>query len=222
MALREGTDVQKQAFLVGEANAYARRNRGAGPPSGELIESIARHLPPEGNFLEIGCGDGRILRALKSRLGDSWRLYGLDPSPEAVQELAAAEPLIAAKIGTADDVPYAGPFDAVLLGFFLYVVDRSLLFRVASEVDRILGDGAEMQPTRLFIHDFDPPYPVMNDYLHQSGLRSWKMDYSQLFLANPGYRLRDRVRLVEGERPTDSVSLWVIERTLDAGYSPDS
>lgn len=213
--------VQRDAFLSGEGDAYDRRNRSAQPPSPELIRAITGRLPDGGELLEVGCGDGRLLRALGAHLGSSWRLSGLDPSRSAIDHLLQREPGVDARVGSADAIPFDGRFDAVLLGFFLYVVDRHLLFRVASEVDRVLAAGGERGPSHLFILDFDPPEPVHNEYRHRPGLKSWKMDYSRLFLANPDYRLREHVQLAShGPDPADAVGLWTLERVAGSGYRP--
>ncbi len=91
--------------------------------------------------------------------------------------------------GTADALPYIdGQFDMVLFGFCLYLVDRSLLFRVAHEADRVLKkDGT------LAIIDFDPPQPMVRPYHHCPGIYSYKQDYSQLFLASGKYTLAEKL-----------------------------
>lgn len=212
---------QRDAFLSGEGDAYARRNRGAQPPTPELIRGITGRLPDGGELLEVGCGSGRLLISLGEHLGPSWRLSGLDPSRLAVDHLRQREPSIDARVGSADAIPFDGSFDAVLLGFFLYVVDRRLLFRVASEVDRVLDAGTEEKPAHLFIVDFDPPEPVRNEYRHKPGMTSWKMDYSRIFLANPDYRIREHVQVAsQGPDPADAVGLWTLERVAGSGYRP--
>lgn len=213
---------QRAAFLAGEGDAYARRNREAASPSSESVQRITRWLPEDGSLLEVGCGDGRLLRALGAELGPSWTLSGLDPSRSAIDELVRQCPAVDARIGTADELPFDGPFDAIVLGFFLYVVDRALLFRVASEIDRALGAGSAERPSRLFIMDFDPPEPVVNEYHHLPGLKSWKMDYSRIFLANPDYRLREHSNAAPpgGHDPSDAVGFWVLDRVSGSGYRP--
>ena len=56
-------------------------------------------------------------------------------------------------------------FNVVILGFCLYMVDRELLFKTISEVDRTLKQGGY-----LVIADCETPFPVKLKYEHVEGL----------------------------------------------------
>ena len=45
-------------------------------------EFIIRNIPPNCSVLEVGCGEGRVLRKLK---GQGRYLYGIDSKPDMVQ-----------------------------------------------------------------------------------------------------------------------------------------
>lgn len=213
------TTEQRDAFLDGEADAYWHRNLGAEPVPDHLIRAITHGLPGSGSLLEVGCSDGRLLRRVGDRLGPDWTLTGIDPSAGAIAALREERPDIEAVVASADAIPFQGPFDAVILGFMMYVVDRPLLFRVAAEVDRVLTSGMPSRPGRLFIIDFDPVRPTTADYRHLEGLRSWKMDYSRVFLGNPDYHLVARHHAFDlGPERDDRVGLWCLERVAGSGY----
>lgn len=88
-------------------------------------------------------------------------------------------------VGTADKLSYKSDmFQNVIIGFCLYLIDRDLLFKVASEVDRVLKrDG------NLYIIDFLTPYPMENAYKYDVRIKSYKMDYSKMFLWHPYYNI---------------------------------
>jgi SAM-dependent methyltransferase len=96
------------------------------------------HTPPSGDVLEIGCGEGKMLRTLARHLPDL-RLYGCDVrEPASVEGFAFAR--LAAESGR---LPYANArFDAVLLMDVLeHVPDpRGLL----AEAARVLVPGGRL------------------------------------------------------------------------------
>ncbi len=88
---------RKAAFFHAEDSAYLR------------------FLVPEGlRILEIGCGTGDTLAALKPSVG-----VGLDLSPATVSEARRAHPLLQFHVGDAEDAgalaALPGPFDVILL-----------------------------------------------------------------------------------------------------------
>lgn len=69
--------------------------------------------------LEIGCGDGEMLRKLARMRGQDSRLCGIDKSPKAIREAAgkSKRTSLAKKVqfsvGRNDTIPYPGKFDMV-------------------------------------------------------------------------------------------------------------
>src|SRR5262249_17406472 len=83
----------------------------------------------------------------------------------------------------------------------LYVTDPSELSGVVARADRALEvDGY------LVIHDFDPDHHHRVRYEHREGLFSWKMDYSELWLAYPQYQLIDKVK------PDNDTAIWLLRK----------
>ena len=87
-------------------------------------------------------------------------LYGIDPSSSSILECSKLYPDLNLKIGTSDCLEYDDNFfDLIIVGFCFYVVDRELIFKSVSEIDRVLKSGSF-----LSIHDFDPLYPTVSKY----------------------------------------------------------
>jgi ubiquinone/menaquinone biosynthesis C-methylase UbiE len=172
--------IQKQAFLQSEGDRWYERNIDAlkskdGDP---VLSTIVKlRLNPK-SILEIGCANGWRLKHLTDGGAEC---FGIDPSEKAIRE--ANNPNL--KIGTADNLPFPdNSFDLVIFGFCLYLVDPSLHFRCVAEADRVLSDGGT-----LIIFDFQSKTPYFNDYTHLTGMRSYKMEHSDYFLASPAYAM---------------------------------
>jgi ubiquinone/menaquinone biosynthesis C-methylase UbiE len=108
--------------------------------------------------------------------------YGLDPSQSAIEHIRQNYSNLEAEVGFGDNIPFKGQFDLVHLGFFLYLVDRDLYLKNISEVDRILKFGGF-----LSILDFDVPTPYSNQYKHKEGVKSHKINNSNVFVASGLY-----------------------------------
>ena len=72
----------------------------------------------------------------------------------------------------------------MIFGFCLYLVDRSDVFKVIAEADRVLKSGGFM-----VIVDFDPKLPQKVPYHHIPGLFTYKTSYSDFFTAGGNYYL---------------------------------
>ena len=59
--------------------------------------------------------------------------------------------------------------------------------KTVSEADRVLKDGGY-----LAVIDFDTPVPYKRDNVHNPDAWTYKMQYINLFLANPQYCLADK------------------------------
>lgn len=200
---------QKRVFLAGEGDAYFQRNTHT--PRPDVLGFFARHIRPGQRVLEIGCASGHNVQWLAEHTGCQG--FGVDPSSAAIN--AGRRPGLQLEVGTADAVPFAEPFDMVIYGFCLYLVDRPLLHRTVAEGDRLVKEGGQ-----LGIWDFDVDAPAKRAYHHVPGMWSYKMDYSRLWLADPAYSLIDKMPVPhEGNHPDTRIGLWLL-RKLD-GYQHD-
>jgi SAM-dependent methyltransferase len=107
--------------------------------AGFRLDEALLQLPARGRLLEVGCGAGRFLRALRlARPG--LRLTGVDISRPALARLAEEAPEIETRPVEGEVLPAAdGEFDAVLaldVLEHLYEPDRML-----AEIHRVLAPG---------------------------------------------------------------------------------
>lgn len=175
---------QKDAFLACEGDAYFNRNAKGAVREHHVISALQRlHIKPR-RVLEIGCGFGSQLKSLQEVF--EAECFGIDPSPQAVSAGLANN--LQLSIGTADRLEYDdSSFDFVLFGFCLYLCDPEDHFSIAAEANRVLQNGGI-----LGICDFRSTTPYRNPYSHRSGLYSYKMEYSRMFLWHPSYQLLSR------------------------------
>ena len=176
---------QKEIFSEKEGDAWLKRNRRAlanfAPETDAIIRQLRPHLASDLSVAEVGCALAGRIDALTKITGG--RGFGVDPSALAIAEAARLHPELSLRHATADALPWDDhSIDILIYGFCLYLCDRTDLFRIAAEGDRVLKNGG-----LLAILDFHPPFPYRNAYNHQPGVFSYKMDYARLWSWNPAY-----------------------------------
>lgn len=218
---------QDTTFLNSEGDRWYKRNLANSTMS---LEERGQHdvvlpvlktlsLRPQ-RTLEIGCSDGWRLALIQRDLGGD--CHGLEPSAAAITEGARRFAHVYLLRGNAATLPYRDNlFDLVLLPGVLYLCDRDQLFRIASEVDRVLADGGY-----LAIADFTSPCPYRNAYVHHPGLYSYKMAYRRMFDWNPAYvAVYSRIQPYPGSRdlndPDTRYAVDVLRKDLASAY-PDN
>src|SRR5574343_256022 len=111
---------------------------------------------------------------LKREFGmDCW---GIEPSIEAGKGKETI------KVGTADNIPFSDDYDVVALAYFLYAADRSDLFKIACEADRVLKDGGYM-----IVYDFYSLEPRVKENPDCNEILTCKADYGGMFRWHPCY-----------------------------------
>ena len=205
----------------GAADAWFERNRsklGSDAELGKSTRFFAEHIRPGQRVLEVGTSNGHQLHKLQQIA--ACEAFGIDPSSSAIANGISRYPGLALAVGTADKLDFPdGFFDAVIFGFCLYLVDRSLLMRSVAEADRVLARGG-----KLMVVDFDPAVPHRRSFAHQPGLWSYKMGYPNLWLANPDYVLAEKCAYShEGDSfhldPSERVAAWVlVKQGIDDAY----
>ena len=188
--------IQKNIFLEREADSWFDRNLPAltqysiekDPVAKELLRYVP--LSDRVNILEIGCSSGHRLQALKNKV-PQLQPYGIEPSKKAIDYCKMHNKDVMITEGTAEDLsvfPNAF-FDVIIIGFVFYVLDRDLLFRSISEIDRVLK-----QKGHVIIIDFFSVKPHKNPYHHikEQKMFSYKQDYAEIFTASRLYHLISR------------------------------
>jgi len=177
--------IQKSIFCAGEADAWLERNRSGlahfDAAADPLVRQLRPHLKDGATIAEVGCSLAARVGALAEMADGHGR--GVDPSAQAISEAKRNFPRLEFTVATADSLPWAtDSVDVLIYGFCLYLCDRSDLFRIAAEGDRVLRNNG-----LLAILDFQPPFPYRNSYVHRPGVFSYKMDHSRLWTWNPAY-----------------------------------
>lgn len=189
----------KEIFLKSEGDAYFERNLQAEGTYSGAARFLAEFLNKYSNIskfggaklLEVGCAGGHNLIYLSQSFG--LKCFGIEPSKKAVeygkrvirtQEIANVELLC----GTSDHLPFEdGSMDYVILGFFMYLLNRDVVLKTVVETDRVLKRGGF-----LVIQDFDVPTPYKRTYKHNSDIFTYKCDCTRLFLGDPTYTLIEK------------------------------
>ena len=104
-----------------------------------------------------------------------------------------------------------------IYGFCLYLCDRRDLFRIVAEGDRVLMDGGH-----LVIYDFLVNEPHRRHYHHDTRVLSYKMDYTELFRANPVYRAIS-TQIVGAESGKEQlederIAVTILKKDVDKGF----
>ncbi len=201
---------QKEIFLEKEGNAWFERNHlkiqnRKMDLQDPIIKALSNFLDNKNNknlqLLEVGCGEGKRLHWIADNL--KMNCYGIEPSVKAI-EFANNKDVKVIK-GTADVMNFEDKkFDFVIFGFCLYLCDRSDLFQIAKEADRVLKNSGY-----IIIHDFYSPTPFVREYHHYPGIFSYKMDYRKLFDWHPNYQCVSHEVFTEDENEIkDDVNKW--------------
>lgn len=168
----------------------------------------ASKITPQAVF-EVGCSNGWRLVKLRNKFG--CEVAGLDPSRKAYQYMKKHHRFISPWVGDATNIPYLpNTFDMVIYGFCLYLVDREDLFKAVAEGDRILQDGGY-----LVVYDFHAA-PHSRTYLHKKGIRSFKMDHADLWLAHPAYSVYRRE--MQGDNEDNMTSVTILKKSMAGAF----
>ncbi len=218
---------QKESFLAYEANAWFERNCGAiekyDSNRDRVITLIKEYNLNPAKVLEIGSSAGYRLNALKS-IYKHCEVYGIDPSENAIKYGKEHFSDVNFIHGTADNLEYFDDqsIDIVIVGFVFYVIDRDILFKVISEIDRVLKNGGI-----LIIVDFFSEKSLRNVYEHINEFTafSFKQNYDEIFTSSKLYYLLDKSTWNHSEKILDATdnyfdkySISLLKKDMSASY----
>jgi SAM-dependent methyltransferase len=132
------------------------------------------------NILEIGCSNGFKLIKYKELLKSN-NCFGVDISREAILDgKKRYKNLKLLKLSSLDINKIKLNFDLIICGFFLYQLNRNLIFEQFNLIFKKLNKNGY-----LLIRDFDPLFKHTNTDFNNKKLRTFKMNYDN-FLTESG------------------------------------
>lgn len=215
---------QEDVFLRGAGDAYFERNyseeREAERLSRDRIVSLHAdlHLAPPRRMLEIGCMTGFRCELFRRTFGS--KAYGVEPSEKAVALGRRRYPEVDLSVGVLTGLPLAGQtFDCIVLGNFLYWLDRDSLFQAARVIDAALADKGI-----LYVIDFDPTVAHKNAYVHSPGCFTYKMHHYKMFTWHPHYRVIHQTYYLDEDYsfalpPDDCTQITVLRKDKEAAFA---
>lgn len=220
----ENRDTVSRALQT-DAERYFERNRDLLVPQGDPVKAaldVINGASPISSVLELGCANGWRLAALRE--AQECRAVGVDASSAAIEDGSRRFPHVDLRSGLLPEaLPREFPddsFDCVILGFFMYVLPRSDLFRLASEVDRLVSEQGH-----VVVYDFLYPSPTQAAYAHSSELHTYKMDPSSPWTWSPTYTLVYRdvhqgSRMSHASMPSRWVTVDVLRKNTSGEAYP--
>lgn len=200
---------QREVFLRTEGDEWYKRNRNYDTngyvekdPICIAVENIADNINGKANLVEVGCSDGRRLKALKTKY--DWSYKGVEPSTKAIESgISDGNNIVK---GSADRLPIEDKsVDILIYGFCLYLCDRDDLFLISAEGNRVTKDKSW-----IIIHDFWANKDITNNYHHRKNIKSYKTKPEEMYSWHPSYTVMDtKIRDITTNTYTDEQSNWV-------------
>ena len=110
------------------------------------LDHLLRHGLPSGFGLDVGCGDGTIVKVLRRHGAGNWQLVGVDPDPRETRAAIASGEYVRVHTASAAEVPEPdASFDFAFSNSVLeHIPDLPAVLR---EVARVLKPGAPLIAT---------------------------------------------------------------------------
>jgi len=204
-------------------------------PFGMMLMERVR-MRPKMTVLDVGCGTGFPILELAQRLGDSCRLFGIDPWQMGIERLAAKAGVygldyVAPIVGRAEEMPFkAGFFDLIISNNGLNNVQDQE--RVLTECSRTLRRGGQLVLTYNLPGTMDEFYEVFAMTSMEFGKKEWvarvqehvldkrkPLGWMKKTLFRTGFRIEDirrrvfRIRYLDGSALLHS--FFIVQGFLD-------
>ena len=178
----------------------------------EIINLLKVNPIKVNNILEIGCANGVKLNQY-AKLCKSRNSYGIDLSKKAIEDgKKRFKNLKLLNISSIEIDKIKINFDFIICGFFLYHLDRELIFKQFDLIHKKLSNNGS-----LLIWDFDPLFRHSNKDHNNKKLTVFKMSYDN-FLQESGlfevvYKFRYKTSSKDKKKfKSDSVSLTLLKK----------
>ena len=198
-----------------EANKYFLRNKKHFEKNliDEKIISLIKdnHLKAN-SILEIGCANGNKLHQY-AKLCKSKKIYGVDLSNKAIKDgKKKYKNLKLFNMSSIEIDKIKLNFDFIICGFFLYHLDRELIFRQFDLIHRKLVKNGF-----LLIWDFDPLFKHSNKDFNTKKLNTFKMSYDNFLIESGLFEIAYKHKYITSNRDkkkfkSNSVSLTLFKK----------
>lgn len=221
-------EIQKDAFIKYEADNYFRRNqtilKSYTIDNDPIIKVLMDYNYNPKRVLEIGCNAGYRLNGFRSIFPNS-ELYGLEPSTEAINYgKKHFDSSINFVQGTADDLTSfdTSSFDLVIIGFLLYVVDRTILLKTISEIDRVIANKGILMNIDFFAQT---PHKNLYTHINKTEAYTYKQNYEDIFISSRLYQLTDKRSFNHAGKNYDishdfkgKITVSLMQKDIETGY----
>ena len=207
----------KNLLLVKNKNNWFYRNKKNilnHNDDGYINELIRINNLKAKNILEIGCSNGYKLIQYKELLKSN-NCFGVDLSKEAILDgKKRYKNLKLLNLSSLDINKIKLNFDLIICGFFLYQLDRNLIFQQFDLIYKKLNKNGY-----LLIRDFDPLFKHTNTDFNNKKLRTFKMNYDN-FLTESGlfeliYKIKYKMKTKDKKKfKSDKIS-YSLFRKID-------
>lgn len=182
----------KNLLLVKNKNNWFYRNKKniINQNNDEYINELIRinNLKAK-NILEIGCSNGYKLIKYKELLKSN-NCFGVDLSKEAILDgKKRYKNLKLLNLSSLGINKIKLNFDLIICGFFLYQLDRNLIFQQFDLIYKKLNKNGY-----LLIRDFDPLFKHTNTDFNNKKLRTFKMNYDNLLTESGLFELIYKIK----------------------------
>ncbi len=172
-----------------EQSVWGRGEAGlewSSPASFRLKQALfaLRGIPVDGKILEVGCGAGQFIRAIKNICPAS-HCYGCDISHRAIAEAGKRGDGVEYAVSQPGHIPYAdSSFDAILIFDVLEHVENPAL--LLGEISRVLKPGG-------ILYCFVPCEGDNLSLWHWLDMAGLKKDVTRIFAGHINYFSREQI-----------------------------
>lgn len=179
--------LQDDLFLKTEGDKWYKRNKRYlnGKKDDTIMQLLSVYNMKPKAVLEIGASNGYRLSMIYKKY--KAKTVALEPSESAIKDGKKKYPYVKFIRGTASYIPEKDKvFDMVIINFVFHWIDRDLLLKSVSEIDRVLKNKS-----MLIIGDFFPKDNCKVPYYHstEKTVMTYKQNYSSIFLASGIYHI---------------------------------
>ena len=178
----------------------------------KILDLIKINSIKANNILEIGCFNGSRLNQY-SKLCNSKKSYGVDLSKKAILDgKRRYKDLKLLNISSIEIDKIKLNFDFIVCGFFLYHLDRELIFKQFDLIHNKLSKNG-----LLLIWDFDPLFKHSNKDFNTKKLTTFKMSYDNFLVESGLFEIAYKHKYITSTRDkkkfkSNSVSLTLFKK----------